>query len=266
MNLTTNPYGSATAVYNTFIYSTAIFSFADSHTRLCISAGSLCSAGQFKYNVTYLCVADCPSGTYANNQTYWCVDRCYGIYFADNMTSSCVQVCSPGYYADKGTSTGNKCVKNCNQTGGYPFRDDNLRQCVDVCSPGAGYADPLAQSCVFNCTPPLYLNDSVPTELTCVGYCASPYFAYNNSDSGICVLTCPEEPPMFGDFVLGHRICVDVCQVNSYGDQTAGSFRWCVPNCPANTFAQNDTLRRCVTRCNTSTYGRAADWTCVNEQ
>jgi len=36
-----------------------------------------------------------------------------------------------------------------------------------------------------------------------------------------------------------------------------------VPNCPNNTFAQNDTLRRCVTRCNTTTYGRSTDWTCV---
>ena len=160
---------------------------------------------------------------------------------------------------------GNKCVKNCNQTGGYPFRDDNLRQCVAVCSPGAGYADPLAQSCVFNCTPPLYLNNSVPTVLTCVGYCASPYFAYNNSDSGICVLTCPEEPPMFGDLVLGHRICVEVCQMGTYGDQTAGSFRWCVSGCNPNTFAQNDTLRRCVTRCSNGTFGRTGDWTCVNE-
>lgn len=48
-----------------------------------------------------------------------------------------------------------------------------------------------------------------------------------------------------------------------YGDQTSGSYRWCVPNCPNNTFAQNDTLRRCVTVCNTTTYGRSTDWTCV---
>ena len=71
---------------------------------------------------------------------------------------------------------------------------------------------------------------------------------------------------MFGDVVDGYRICVEVCQVGYFGDQTAGSLRYCVQNCPANTFAQNDTLRRCVTRCNLTTYGRSTDWTCVNQQ
>ena len=66
----------------------------------------------------------------------------------------------------------------------------------------------MAQSCAYNCTPPLYLNDSVSTELTCVSSCASPYFAYNNTDSGICLLTCPDYPPLFGDVVNGVRICV----------------------------------------------------------
>ena len=117
-------------------------------------------------------------------------------------------VCSRGYYADRGSVDGNKCVIDCNTTGGYPFKDDNLRQCVSVCSPGAGYADKLAASCVFNCTPPLYLDDSDTNNLVCTGYCPSPYFAYNNSDSGICVIACPEEPPMFGDVVDGYRICV----------------------------------------------------------
>lgn len=71
---------------------------------------------------------------------------------------------------------------------------------------------------------------------------------------------------MFGDVVNGHRVCVEVCQANSFGDQTAGSFRWCVPTCPANTFAQDDSLRRCVTRCNSTTYGRTVGWVCVNEK
>ena len=165
-------------------------------------------------------------------------------------------VCSPGYYADRGSIDGNKCVKDCNSTAGYPFRDDNVRQCVSVCTDGAGYADQLAWSCVFKCTPPLYLDDSLPADLKCVGYCTSPDFAYNNTDSGICVVTCPDEPPMFGDIVDGYRICVEVCQVGFFGDQTSGSVRWCVANCPNGTFAQNDTLRRCVTRCNGTTYGR----------
>lgn len=72
-------------------------------------------------------------------------------------------LCSPGYYADRGSVDGNKCVRDCNQTGGYPFRDDGVRMCVAICSPGAGYADKTAQSCVFNCTPPLYLYDAVPS-------------------------------------------------------------------------------------------------------
>lgn len=170
-------------------------------------------------------------------------------------------MCSPGYYADRGSAEGNKCVRNCNQSGGFPFRDDNVRQCVAVCT--AGYADKLAESCVFNCTPPLYLNNSVPTELTCIGHCGSPYFAFNNSDSGICLITCPDEPPQFGDVLDGYRLCVEVCQMGTYGDQTDGSVRWCVAHCPNHTFAQNDTLRRCVTRCSDGTYGREADWACV---
>ncbi len=200
MNLTTNPF-TGNQYYNTFWFNTSVFSFADSNIRMCIRANTLCTIGQFKYNTTTLCVSACPYPTYASNVTYWCVDRCYGDYFADNTTNSCVKLCTLGLYADKGSQYGNKCVYNCNQTGGYPFRDDNTRQCVSICT--SGYADPLAQSCVYNCTPPLYLNSSVGTQLTCVYGCASPYFAYNNSDSGICLLTCPEDPPLFGDMVDG---------------------------------------------------------------
>lgn len=103
----------------------------------------------------------------------------------------------------------------------------------------------------------------MPTELTCTGHCTSPYFAYNNTDSGICLTVCPEEPALFGDVVDGYRLCVEVCQMGTYGDQTTGSLRYCTAHCPNNTFAQNDTLRRCVTRCSDGTYGREADWTCV---
>lgn len=207
MNLTTNPF-SASPTYLGYSFSNVVYAFADSANRKCLYANAACTIGQFKLNTTYMCVTSCPSGTYANNITYWCVDKCYGSYFADNTTNQCVMVCPPGYYADKGSKFGNKCVFDCNQTGGFPFRDSNIRQCVSVCSSGAGYADPLAQSCVYNCTPPLYLNNSVSAELTCVTSCAANYFAYNNTDSGICVLTCPEEPPLFGDVVGGVRICV----------------------------------------------------------
>jgi hypothetical protein len=54
--------------------------------------------------------------------------------------------------------------------------------------------------------------------------------------------------------------------VGLFGDQTSGSYRHCVANCPNGTFAQNDSLRLCVTRCNATTFGRTTDWTCVNEQ
>ena len=158
-------------------------------------------------------------------------------------------------------------MASCNQTGGYPYRDESIRKCVSVCT--IGYADPLAQSCVFNCTPGLYLNGSDSSNQTykkCTENCTSPYFAYNNTDTGICIEICPVVPPYFGDTVGGLRICVEVCSVGSYGDQMNNSYRHCVSQCPNTTFAQNDTLRRCVTRCNVSTYGRVTDWTCVDPQ
>ena len=37
-----------------------------------------------------------------------------------------------------------------------------------------------------------------------------------------------------------------------------------MPNCPSGTFAQNDSLRRCVTLCNSTTYGNKDTWTCVD--
>lgn len=154
-----------------------------------------------------MCVLSCPNNTYGHPLTFWCVDFCYGDYFADPELNQCVTVCSPGLFADRGSS--NKCVTRCNQTGGYPFRDSDLRQCVSVCS--NGYADPIAQSCVFNCTPGLYLNGSDQSNQTyriCAYNCTTPYFAYNNTQSGICLQTCPEDPILFGDTVAGLRICV----------------------------------------------------------
>lgn len=136
------------------------------------------------------CQLTCPSGTFANNVTMWCVQYCYGLYFADSTLNQCVLLCSPGLYADVGSN--NFCVSRCNQSGAYPYKDDNIRQCVSICT--LGYADPTAQACVFNCTPGLYLNGTDSTNTThkvCASNCSSPYFAYNNTDSGICLETCP---------------------------------------------------------------------------
>lgn len=137
-----NPYTGNQTLTGSATFTPDVFSFADSYQRKCILAAAACKVGQFKENTTYMCLTSCPSGSYANNLTYWCVDRCYGNYFADNETNYCAMVCSPGYYADRGSVDGNKCVRNCNQSGGYPFRDDNNRQCVAICT--AGYADKLA--------------------------------------------------------------------------------------------------------------------------
>jgi hypothetical protein len=184
----------------------------------------------FKLNVSMTCELACPSSTYANPITYWCVDRCYGSYFGDPLFNRCVLLCSDGLYADIGS--GNTCVTGCNQTGGYPFRDDSTRQCVSVCVDG--FADPIAQKCVFNCTPGLYLNGSdtnTQSYKICAYNCTSPYFAYNNSDTGICIEICPIVPPHFGDVVGGLRVCVEVCQVGYFGDQVNSSYRHCVQQC-----------------------------------
>ena len=60
---------------------------------------------------------------------------------------------------------------------------------------------------------------------------------------------------MFGDVIGVQRLCVSVCQTNTFGDQAPLNERLCVPTCPTGWFAQNDALRRCVTRCNSTTYG-----------
>lgn len=77
-------------------------------------------------------------------------------------------------------------------------------------------------------------------------------------------MTCPNNPPLFGDVVNGLRVCVEVCQVGKFGDQVNTSYRHCISQCQNGTFAQNDSSRLCVIRCNISTYGRTTDWTCVN--
>jgi len=51
------------------------------------------------------------------------------------------------------------------------------------------------------------------------------------------------------------RWCVPICQANTFGDQSPGSRRFCGGTCPTSWFAQDDNLRRCVSRCNSSTYG-----------
>ena len=69
---------------------------------------------------------------------------------------------------------------------------------------------------------------------------------------------CPDEPPLFGDILSGAGVCVEVCQEGSFGDQRTvaeGGLRHCLPACPIGWFAQNDTLRRCVLVCNSTTFG-----------
>ena len=69
-------------------------------------------------------------------------------------------------------------------------------------------------------------------------------------------MKCPEDPILFGDFwTNGTRLCVSVCQTGKYGDQIPLGDRNCKTPCPDGWFAQNDALRRCVTRCNSTTYG-----------
>ena len=81
----------------------------------------------------------------------------------------------------------------------------------------------------------------------------------------MCVTRCPENPPLFGDEVDGFRICVDVCSGDNFGDQDPLGDRDCVPTCPDGYYAQADDLRRCVLRCNTTTFARS-DKVCVTEE
>jgi hypothetical protein len=106
----------------------------------------------------------------------------------------------------------------------------------------------------LNCTPGSYADSSIANK-TCKLICPSDYFADNSTGYGVCVQTCPEDPPLFGDVIGVNRLCVSICQTSKFGDQSPGSRRFCGGTCPTNWFAQDDSLRRCVTRCNSTTYG-----------
>lgn len=51
------------------------------------------------------------------------------------------------------------------------------------------------------------------------------------------------------------NLCVEVCTAGTFGDETATNFRECRKTCPSPYFAQNDDQRRCVKRCNSTTFG-----------
>ena len=149
-------------------------------------------------------------------------------------------------------------MAECNQTGLSPFRDFTTKKCVNSCPIAKKlFADSLVKSCVYNCTPGTYAYDNVPTDnnKTCVSVCPGVYFADNSTGYGLCVLKCPEDPILFGDVVGVNRICVPVCQSSNFGDQNPLGGRLCRSFCSSGWFAQNDNLRRCVTRCNSTTYG-----------
>lgn len=144
------------------------------------------------------------------------------------------------------------CVERCNQQGSTPFRDFSTKKCVDIC-PDDPYlfADPDAESCVFNCSIGRYQDEITDnTNKVCVTHCPSPLWGSNNTGYGICVQICSQDPPMFGDILNSYRICVDVCQDGLFGDQDPTGNRECIGTCTGGLFAQADDLRRCVVRCN----------------
>lgn len=230
--------------------------YADNITWTCVAKGT-CSKGRYSDDVSSSCVINCPTGTYADDSTRHCETGCSGTYFADPGINKCVQVCqTQDLYAD--VDSGNKCVSVCNQTGSTPFRDPTTKKCVNICPLDKKlFADTTAKSCVYNCTPGTYAYDNAPTDTnkTCVDICPGLFFADNSTGYGVCVLRCPEDPILFGDVVAGKRLCVAVCQTGMFGDQDPVGGRLCRNPCPSGWFAQNDALRRCVVRCNSTTYG-----------
>lgn len=228
--------------------------YADNYTHQCVPKGT-CSLGQFSTDIGKKCVITCPSTTYANTNTMHCQTGCTGSWFADPGIPKCVPVCqTPNLYADVGSS--NICVAVCNQSVTTKYRDFSTKKCVDICPDDPyTFSDLTTQNCVYNCSLGTYRDAlSIPTDKRCVTNCVGNW-GDNSTGYGVCVARCPEDPPLFGDTVAGFRICVEICSVNSYGDQSPTGNRACLPGCPAGYFAQNDTLRRCVTRCNSTTYG-----------
>lgn len=222
---------------------------------MCVPRGS-CSLGQYTTDIEKKCVITCPNGTFADDVTHHCEVGCTGLYFADPNITKCVLVCeTTGLYADVGSN--NTCVARCNQSVSTKYREFSQRECVATCPDDPyTFSDIDAEACVYNCSIGLYRDDlSNPANKRCVDICVSPNWGDNSTGYGQCVARCPENPPLFGDVINGFRICVDVCQVNSFGDQSPSGNRKCLPRCPAGYFAQDDDLRRCVLRCNSTTFG-----------
>lgn len=218
-------------------------------------ARGACAKGRYSDDVSKTCVITCPNGTYANDFTRHCETGCSGTYFADPGINRCVQIChTQDLYAD--VDSGNKCVTECNQTGATRFRDPTTKTCVSACPVDKQlFADTTAKSCVYNCTPGTYAYSHVPANKRCMTACLPPYFADNSTGYGVCITRCPEDPILFGDVRGVDRLCVPVCQANFFGDQDPANGRLCVNPCPSGWFAQDDSLRRCVKRCNSTTYG-----------
>lgn len=117
------------------------------------------------------------------------------------------------------------------------------------------YSDPEEGSCVYNCSLGRYRDSTNPADKVCVRNCVAPNWGANTTGYGICRRACPSNPPLFGDVVNGYRVCIEVCSDGLFGDQSPTGYRECIPTCPSGWFAQEDELRRCVLRCNSTTYG-----------
>lgn len=209
-----------------------------------------CPFGTYANPVNYQCVTYCPSGRYGHPTTRVCETGCVTPYFADPGVNLCVNDCvTVGLYSD--ASSSRTCVPECNNlTGLTPWADDSTRRCVSDCNNTMSkyLADNTTWKCVFDC-PLTHVADFTTSAPKCVVTCPSGWFADATGGTfKICVQRCPDDPPQFGDTYGGLNLCVSVCAMGTYGDETGN--RLCRATCPRPYFAQNDTLRRCVKICN----------------
>lgn len=227
--------------------------YANDYTRKCDTAAN-CPFGTFADNGTWHCVTYCPNNSYGHPTTRICQTFCDYPYFADPGVNLCLTSCkTTGLYADVYSSR--SCVPNCNISDSTPWADDSTRQCVSDCNDTviSYLADNSTWKCVYNCTSP-YVADFTTVAPKCVMTCPSGWFADSSVVNGpICVQKCSSNPPQFGDKYNNLNLCVSVCAMGTYGDETGN--RLCSTTCPSPYYRQNDTLRRCVLKCNSSSYG-----------
>ena len=162
---------------------------------------------------------------------------------------------SVSYYGDPGTLLTPLCVTNC-LIAGYYKDIANKRTCEPSCSYSSsykGYKDPTKMMCVARCP-------SYPLELYAQG---------NSSATAICGSSCPAGQSMLDSnmscvtacpILLDPTTnkCVTLCSFSSalntvlYADMIN---KICVTstNCPANTYASDDSLT-CVSTCPNGTY------------